>query len=99
MSNPESYLPYGRHSVTQGDIDAVLKVLHSDHLTQGSNVPGFENALASYVGAKHGVAVNSATSALHLACLALGLQQGDYLWTSSISSLHQQTVVVIVELP
>lgn len=72
---------YGRHEVTQADIDAVAKVLRSDFLTQGPTVPAFESAVANRVQAKYGVAVNSATSALHLACMALGLTRGDRLWT------------------
>src|SRR5690349_5854771 len=74
-------IPYGRQEVTQKDIDAVVQVLHSDFLTQGPVVPLFENRVASRVGVKHAVAVNSATSALHVACLALGLKAGDRLWT------------------
>lgn len=72
---------YGRHEVTQADIDAVAKVLRSDFLTQGPTVPAFESAVASRVRATYGVAVNSATSAMHLACIALGLTRGDRLWT------------------
>jgi len=74
-------IPYGRHDVTQADVDAVVKVLRSDFLTQGPAVPRFEEAVAAHVGVKHGVAVNSATSALHIACMALGLGKGDRLWT------------------
>ncbi len=75
-------IPYGRQSINQSDIDAVLQVLHSDWLTQGPVVPRFEQQLADYCGAAHGVAVSSATAALHLACLSLGLGHGDTLWTS-----------------
>lgn len=75
-------IPYGRQDITQADIDAVIKVLSSDFLTQGPQVPLFEAAVANHVGASHAVAVNSATSALHIACLALGLGVGDRLWTS-----------------
>jgi UDP-4-amino-4,6-dideoxy-N-acetyl-beta-L-altrosamine transaminase len=78
-------IPYGRHEITQADIDAILAVLQSDFLTQGPQVPLFERAVASHIGAKYAVAVNSATSALHIACLALDLGPGDWLWTSSIS--------------
>jgi UDP-4-amino-4,6-dideoxy-N-acetyl-beta-L-altrosamine transaminase len=74
-------IPYGRQEVTREDIEAVLQVLRSDFLTQGPMVPRFEAALAARVGAARAVAVNSATSALHVACLALGLQPGDRLWT------------------
>lgn len=74
-------IPYGRQDVTQADIDAVVEVLRSDFLTQGAAVPRFEGAVAALVGAAHAVAVNSATSALHIACLALDLGPGDVLWT------------------
>ena len=77
--------PYGRQDITQADIDAVIAVLRSDHLTQGPQMPLFEQAVASHVGAIHGVASNSATSALHIACMALGLGQGDWLWTSPVT--------------
>lgn len=78
-------IPYGRQEITQEDIDAVVTVLRSDFLTQGPKVPEFERALARYCGAAHGVAANSATSALHMACMALGLGPGDRLWTSPIT--------------
>lgn len=78
-------IPYGRQDIQQADIDAVLSVLQSDFLTQGPQVPAFEAALAGHVGAAHAVAVNSATSALHIACLALGLGPGDWLWTSPVT--------------
>lgn len=78
-------LTYGRQDITQADIDAVVGVLQSDFLTQGPMVPRFEQLVAQKVGARFGVAVNSATSALHVACLALGLGQGDSLWTSPIT--------------
>lgn len=78
-----SNIPYGRQNVTESDIDAVIAVLRSDFLTQGPAVPSFENAVASLVGARHAIAANSATSALHMACLALGLGKGGLLWTVS----------------
>jgi len=78
-------IPYGRQEITQEDIDAVVQVLESDFLTQGPKVPEFENTVASHVGARFGVAVNSATSALHIACAALGLGEGDWLWTSPVT--------------
>lgn len=78
-------IPYGKQTISPADIAAVTAVLQSDFLTQGNKVPEFERALADYCGAAHAVAVNSATSALHLACLALGLGQGDVLWTSPIT--------------
>ena len=75
-------IPYGKQDINQADIDSVVNVLQSDFLTQGPQVPLFENTVSEYCGAKYGVATNSATSALHIACLALGLSEGDYLWTS-----------------
>lgn len=78
-------IPYGHQDVTRADIDAVISVLTSDYLTQGPAVPRFEQAVANYCGASHAVAMNSATSALHIACLALGLGAGDWLWTSPIT--------------
>ena len=75
-------IPYGRQDITQADLDAVLEVLNSDFLTQGPKVPAFEKAVADKVGANHAVAANSATSALHIACRAVGLGPGDHLWTS-----------------
>lgn len=79
---PSEFIPYGRQSIGDDDIAAVVEVLRSEFLTQGPTVPRFEAAVASSTDAKFGVAVNSATSALHLACLALGLGPGDSLWTS-----------------
>ena len=79
------YIPYGRQDITQADVDAVVAVLQSDFLTQGPMVPAFEQAVASYCGTTHAMAVNSATSALHIACLALDLGPGDWLWTSPIT--------------
>ncbi|HEX6592504.1 MAG TPA: UDP-4-amino-4,6-dideoxy-N-acetyl-beta-L-altrosamine transaminase [Moraxellaceae bacterium] len=78
-------IPYGRQDITQDDIDAVTAVLQSDFLTQGPAVPRFEQAVARHCGARHALAVNSATSALHLACLALDLGPGDWLWTTPIT--------------
>ncbi len=78
-------MPYGRQTITEADIAAVVAVLRSPFLTQGPAVPAFEQALARSVGARHAIAVNSATSALHLACLALGLGPGDRLWTTPIT--------------
>jgi UDP-4-amino-4,6-dideoxy-N-acetyl-beta-L-altrosamine transaminase len=78
-------IPYGHQDVTRADIDAVISVLTSDYLTQGPAVPRFEQAVANYCGASYAVAMNSATSALHIACLALGLGAGDWLWTSPIT--------------
>lgn len=78
-------IPYGRQIIDEKDIQAVEEVLRSDFLTQGPAVPTFERAVASRVGADHAVAVNSATSALHIACKALDLGPGDLLWTSPIT--------------
>ena len=78
-------IPYGRQDITQADVDTVVAVLQSDFLTQGPQVPLFENTVAEHVGASHALAVNSATSALHIACLALGLGPGDWLWTTPIT--------------
>lgn len=78
-------IPYGRQDITLADINAVVAVLNSDFLTQGPQVPLFEKSLIDHCGAQYAVAVNSATSALHIACLALGLGKGDWLWTSPIT--------------
>jgi UDP-4-amino-4,6-dideoxy-N-acetyl-beta-L-altrosamine transaminase len=75
-------IPYGKQDINQTDINSVINVLQSDFLTQGPQVPLFEKTVSDYCGAEYGVAVNSATSALHIACLALGLGRGDWLWTS-----------------
>ena len=74
-------IPYGKQDVTEADINAVMKVLRSDFLTQGAMVPKFEHELSKITDAVFATAVNSATSALHLACLALGVTQGDVVWT------------------
>ena len=84
-SKPRPFIPYGRQHITEADIASVESVLRSSFLTQGPAIPAFEQAVSKKVGAAHGVAVNSATSALHIACLALGLGPGDRLWTSPIS--------------
>ncbi|WP_193252355.1 UDP-4-amino-4,6-dideoxy-N-acetyl-beta-L-altrosamine transaminase [Vibrio navarrensis] len=78
-------IPYGKQDINQQDIDSVVDVLKSDFLTQGPQVPAFEQALIDHTGASYALAVNSATSALHIACLALGLGEGDWLWTSPIT--------------
>ncbi len=80
-----SMIPYGRQDVTDDDIREVVSVLNSNFLTQGPQVPIFEKAVAAHVGSRHAIAVNSATSALHVACMALGLEEGDALWTSAIT--------------
>ena len=81
----QAWVPYGRQSISEADEQAVLACLRSDFLTQGPVVPAFEQGLVAATGAGHAVAFNSATSALHAACLALGLGPGDRLWTSPIS--------------
>jgi UDP-4-amino-4,6-dideoxy-N-acetyl-beta-L-altrosamine transaminase len=78
-------IPYGRQDISESDIRAVLDVLRSDYLTQGPAVPIFEKSLADYCGTRHAVAVNSATSALHIACLALGVGPNDVVWTTPIT--------------
>ena len=78
-------IPYGRQDINQSDIDAVVAVLSSDFVTQGPTVPAFEQDVANRCGAQHAVAANSATSALHLACLALGVGKGDAVWTSPVT--------------
>lgn len=78
-------IPYGRQDISEADIQAVVDVLRSDFLTQGPAIPAFEKSVADYCRAEHAVAVNSATSALHIACLALGVGPGDVVWTSPIT--------------
>ena len=78
-------IPYGHQDISEENIKAVVEVLRSDYLTQGPAVPAFEQAICDYTEAKYGVAVNSGTSALHIACLALELGKGDWLWTTPIT--------------
>jgi UDP-4-amino-4,6-dideoxy-N-acetyl-beta-L-altrosamine transaminase len=78
-------IPYGKQEITQDDIDAVVDVLRSDFLTQGPQVPVFEKSLTNYTGAAFALAMNSATSALHVACMAIGLTKGDWLWTTPVT--------------
>ena len=87
-------IPYGRQDISVDDIDAVVEVLKSDYLTQGPCVPRFESLIVDYCSVKHAVAVNSATSALHIACLALELGPGDILWTSPISFVASANVAL-----
>jgi len=75
-------IPYGKQSINKDDIDAVIAVLKSDFITQGPVVPAFEKAFSHYVGSNDAIAVSNATAGLHLACLALGVSKGDYVWTS-----------------
>jgi UDP-4-amino-4,6-dideoxy-N-acetyl-beta-L-altrosamine transaminase len=78
-------IPYGKQEINQQDIDAVVNVLKSDFLTQGPQVPLFEEAIKNAVNVDYALAVNSATSALHIACLALGVGKGDVVWTTPIT--------------
>jgi len=78
-------IPYGRQDISEADIQAVVDVLRSDYLTQGPAVPAFEKSLAEYCNVQHAVAVNSATSALHIACLALGVEPNDVVWTTPVT--------------
>ncbi|MBQ5963378.1 UDP-4-amino-4,6-dideoxy-N-acetyl-beta-L-altrosamine transaminase [Massilia sp. ZL223] len=78
-------IPYGRQDISEADIEAVVAVLRSDFLTQGPAVPAFEKIVADYCSVRHALAVNSATSALHIACLALGVGSGDIVWTTPIT--------------
>jgi len=78
-------IPYGRQNITQEDIDAVVKVLKSDYLTQGPKIAEFENAFAEYIGCKYAVAVSNGTAALHLSALALNIQSGDKVITAPIT--------------
>ena len=90
-------IPYGRQYIDERDVAAVKNVLKSDFLTQGPQVEFFEKDISKRVSSKYAVAVNSATSALHIACLAIGLGKGDILWTVPNSSLPQQIAGFIVE--
>ena len=78
-------IPYGRQNISENDVKSVIEVLKSDFLTQGPVVPLFENKIADYCRSKYAIAVNSATSALHISCLSLGVGPGDIVWTSPIS--------------
>ena len=78
-------IPYGRQNITDKDIESVVEVLKSDFITQGPAIENFEKEIIKKAQCQFSVAVNSATSALHIACLALGLNKGDILWTSGIS--------------
>ena len=80
-------IPYGKQDISDEDVQHVLETLRSDFLTQGPRVPEFEGKVTGLCNAAHGVATNSATSALHIACKALGLRHGDRLWTSPNSSV------------
>ncbi len=83
--NKKKFIPYGKQFISEDDINSVIQTLRSDFLTQGDQVPLFEKEVSSFLEVNYSVAVNSGTSALHIACLALELGEGDYLWTSPIS--------------
>ena len=85
MSRNKKSIPYGLHHIDKNDIGAVKKILKSKFLTQGNKISEFESKLSSKFGSKYSTVTNSATSSLHISCLALGLKPGDYLWTSAIS--------------
>src|ERR1700733_7137785 len=89
-----AFIPYGRQSISEEDIRAVTDVLRSDFLTQGPAVPAFEAAVKAHCGAAHAVAANSATSALHLACLSLDVGPGDRVWTSPITFVASANCVL-----
>lgn len=80
-----NFIPYGRQNITEEDIDAVVNVLKSDYLTQGPKVPEFEDAIKEHCNVRYALAMNSATSALHAACLALDVGKGDIVWTTPIT--------------
>ena len=90
-------IPYGKQDISQQDIDSVLEVLDSDFLTQGPKVPEFEKALCEHSSSKYAFAMNSATSALHVACMALGLGEGDWLWTSPLTFVASANVGLLKE--
>ena len=91
-------IPYGRQEISDKDIESVVKVLKSDFITQGPITIEFEKKVAKYCGAKYAHAVNSATSALHIACLSLGVKEGDYVWTSPISFVASSEPLVALPL-
>lgn len=89
-----AFIPYGRQNIDQQDVDAVVECLTSDYLTQGPKVPQFESLVKEYCTVAYAVAVNSATSALHVACLALGVGKGDHVWTSPITFVATSNVAL-----
>ena len=88
----KEFIPYGKHKISKDDIQSVIDVLKSDFLTQGPKIKEFEDKVAHKVGSKYAISSNSATSALHIACLALGLSKNDILWTSSITFVASANV-------
>jgi len=91
------FIPYSKQSINKEDIKSVVKVLNSEFLTQGPIVPNFEKSVSEYCECPYAIAVNSATSALHIACIALGLNKGDILWTSPISFLASANCALYCE--
>lgn len=87
-------IPYGRQSIDENDIQAVVEVLQSDYLTTGPVVAEFEKVMADYVGAKYAVAVSNGTAALHLACLAAGIKEGDEVITTPITFVASSNCVL-----
>ena len=87
-------IPYGKQEINADDIEAVSNVLKSDFVTQGPEIPRFENAVSKYCGSSFAVAFNSATSALHVACMSLGIKKGDVVWTSPISFVASANCVL-----
>ncbi len=85
-------IPYSRQSINENDINEVIKVLKSEMITQGPIVEKFEKTICSYTSSNYSVLTNSATSALHISCLALGLSKGDILWTSPNSYVASANV-------
>ena len=96
MTNTKKSLNYGRESIDNDDVQVVIETLKSDFITQGPKIPQFENSIKSYCGVKFGFAVNSATSALHISCLALGLGPGDILWTSANTFVSSSNCAILV---
>ena len=92
--NLDNMIPYGKQDITKRDIEEVVKILQSDFLTQGPTINSFEEVLCGYTGAKFSTTVNSCTSALHIACLALDLGPGDILWTSPITFVASATCAI-----
>ena len=85
LINLKDFIPYGRQSISSDDIDSVLKILESDYLTQGPTIAKFEDAIIKKIGSNYAVCCNSATSALHISCMALGIKRNDIVWTSPTS--------------
>ena len=90
------YLPYGRHQIIDSDVEKVVDLLKNHNLTQGKILENFEEAISSKVSSKFCIAVNSATSALHLSCMAIGLKKNDILWTTPNSFVASANCVAYV---